>query len=67
MPRSTKWHTSKLGQQCEAYFYAGSKQLLEGHEAVAEDYFRKSLATKRADYLEYASAAAELKFLTQGK
>jgi tetratricopeptide (TPR) repeat protein len=51
------------GQLCEAYFYAGSKHLFAGDKPVAEDYFRKSIATNHKAYLEYASAVAELKSL----
>ena len=53
----------EAGQLCEAYFYAGSKRLLAGDKAAAADYFQKSIATDMKDYYEYASAAAELKFL----
>jgi lipoprotein NlpI len=53
----------EAGQLCEAYFYAGTKRLLAGDKATATEYFQKSIATEMKGYYEYASAAAELKFL----
>ena len=50
-------------QHCSAYFYAGSKRLIEGDKATATDYFEKCLATDEKTLCEYDSAAAELKFL----
>jgi tetratricopeptide (TPR) repeat protein len=49
---------------CSAYFYAGSKRLFAGDKATAADYFRKSIATGNAIYMEPCSAAAELELLT---
>lgn len=54
-------------QLCEAYFYAGSKHLIQGDKAKATDYFQKSLATGQKTFLEYRSAEAELKFLKAQK
>jgi lipoprotein NlpI len=51
------------GQHCEAYFYAGSKRLIEGDKITATDYFKKCLATDVKGFTEYSSATAELKFL----
>jgi lipoprotein NlpI len=56
-------HKTKEGHLCEAYFYAGSKQLFAGNKTLAAEYFQKSVATGASGYLEYASAAAELKSL----
>jgi lipoprotein NlpI len=53
----------ETGQLCEAYFYAGSKRLFAGEKAAAMDYSHKSIATERKDFIEYASAVAELKSL----
>ena len=50
-------------QHCEAYFYAGSKRLIEGDKATATDYFEKCLATGMKTFTEYKSAVAELKYL----
>jgi tetratricopeptide (TPR) repeat protein len=50
-------------QHCEAYFYVGSKRLIEGDQAAAADYFKKSVVTEVKTFEEYESAAAELKFL----
>ena len=55
------------GQQCEAYFYAGTKWLIAGDKTTAQDYFEKCLATGGKDFTEYSSAAAELKFLRAAK
>ncbi len=54
-------------QHCEAYFYAGSKRLIEGDKTTANDYFEKCLATECKEIDEYNSAAAELKFLETSK
>jgi len=48
-------------QHCEAYFYAGSKRLIENDKITATNYFKKSLATDVKTFSEYQSAAAELK------
>lgn len=51
------------GQHCEAFFYAGSKRLIEGDKNTATDYFEKSLSTGCNMLDEYRSAALELEFL----
>jgi len=53
----------EAGQLCEAYFYAGSKNLFAGDKDVAKDYFQKSIATDQKGYTEYISAVAELRSL----
>jgi lipoprotein NlpI len=55
------------GQHCEAYFYAGSKRLVEGDKITATDYFNKCLATELKSFEEYGSAAAELNSLGTSK
>jgi tetratricopeptide (TPR) repeat protein len=50
-------------QKGEAYFYAGSRRLLEGDKAGAKEFFQKCLDAGGTDSDEYASAAAELKRL----
>jgi HEAT repeat protein len=50
-------------QHCEAYFYAGSKRLVENDTAGAVDLFKKCLGTAVTDFEEYDSAQAELKAL----
>ncbi|HUA39134.1 MAG TPA: DUF2330 domain-containing protein [Candidatus Sulfopaludibacter sp.] len=50
-------------QHCEAYFYAGSKRLIENDEAGAVDFFKKCLGTGVTTFEEYHSAEAELKVL----
>jgi len=53
------------GLFCEAWFFAGMKQLLGGDEATAADYFRKCIATGQTDFIEYQLAQSELKTLTK--
>lgn len=48
------------GQLCEAYFYIGSKDLVNGDKKAATKYFKKCVATKLSAYEEYSSAQAEL-------
>jgi tetratricopeptide (TPR) repeat protein len=48
-------------QKCEAYYYAGSRRLLEGDKSGARALFQKCLDTRVTEYNEYTSAAAELK------
>jgi len=47
-------------QHCEAYFYVGSKHLIENDKMAAVDYFKKCLTTNLTDFEEYTSAASEL-------
>ena len=55
----------ELERRCEAYFYAGSKRLLDGDKSVAADYFEKCIGTGKKSFTEYGSALAELKTLKQ--
>jgi len=55
------------GQLCEAWFYAGTKHLIDDDKAAAAEYFTKCLSTGRIDFYEYHSAAAELKLLKAEK
>jgi lipoprotein NlpI len=48
-------------QHCEAWYFAGIKQLLAGNTAGAEDDFRRCVATGCGNYLEYQQALIELK------
>lgn len=50
-------------QHCEAWFYVGSKRLIEGDQMGAVENFKKCLTTNVEDFEEYASAASELHFL----
>ena len=50
-------------QHCEAYFYVGSKRLIENDKMAAVDYFKKCLTTNVTNFEEYTSAASELLFL----
>ena len=49
------------GRQCEAWYYAGMKRLLDGDKAAAADSFRQCLATGKGTFAEYDFAAAELR------
>src|SRR5215470_4024011 len=53
------------GLFCEAWFFAGMKQLLGGDEATAADYFRKCIDTGQTNFVEYQLAQSELKALTK--
>jgi lipoprotein NlpI len=50
-------------QQCEAWYYAGLKRLLNGDKAGAAEAFRKAIATGEKTTNEYDFAEAELKDL----
>ena len=50
-------------QHCEAYFYVGSKHLIENDKMAAVDYFKKCLTTNVTDFEEYSSGATELLLL----
>jgi hypothetical protein len=50
-------------QHCEAYFYAGSKRLIENDKTGAADFFKKCLGTGVTTFEEYHSAEAELRVL----
>ena len=54
-------------QKCEAWFYAGSKRLVEEDKKTAAEYFEKCVLTDQKQFFEYHSAVAELKFLTEEK
>jgi ankyrin repeat protein len=47
-------------QHCEAYFYIGSKHLVENDRMAAVDNFKKCLTTNVTNFEEYTSAASEL-------
>jgi len=51
------------GQLCQAFYYAGMKQLLAGDKAKAAEFFNKCRATQKWDYDEYQFAISELKTL----
>jgi ankyrin repeat protein len=50
-------------QHCEAWFYSGSKHLIERDEMGAVDNFKKCLTTGLQNFEEYTSANAELLFI----
>jgi lipoprotein NlpI len=53
-------------QHCEAYYYAGSKRLIDGNKEGAQDYFKKCVATNVRIYTEFSSAQMELTYLENG-
>lgn len=52
-------------RECEAYFYAGTKRLINGDRETARRYFQRSVQTGIRYFSEYSSALAGLKFLGQ--
>jgi tetratricopeptide (TPR) repeat protein len=61
---SERTNTTRL---CEAYFYAGTKQLIAGDKEAAINYLKKCLETQAKEEAEYTSAEAELRFLERAK
>ena len=54
-------------QHCEAWYYAGMKQLLARDKVTAAQYFHNCLSTNQTNFFEYALAREELKALGQTK
>jgi hypothetical protein len=54
-------------RHCEAWYYAGMKQLLAKDKVRAAQYFHNCLATNQTKFFEYALAREELKALGQTK
>ena len=50
----------KLGQLCEAWYYAGMKRLLSGDKQGGLDDLRHCTETKKTGFFEYTLAEAEL-------
>jgi lipoprotein NlpI len=48
---------------CDAWFYAGSKQLIQGNKILAAEYFQKCLLLAAKDLQAFRGAASEMKFL----
>lgn len=55
---------STAEQQCEAYYYIGAKDLVNGDKTAAADNFKKSIATHITSFEEYNSAHADLATLS---
>lgn len=51
---------TRLGRECELYFYAGQKALLDRDLDRARSYLRKSVDTGVVEFNEYAMAKREL-------
>jgi hypothetical protein len=47
-------------QLCETWYYIGMKDLLSGDKKQASDDFRRCIATKRTQFVEYILSKAEL-------
>lgn len=52
--------TQDPSRQCELYFYAGEKALLDGDLQAARDFFRKTIDTGVVEFNEYAMAKRRL-------
>lgn len=52
-------------QQCEAWYYAGTKRLLSGDKSTASKYFRNCLTTNQTTFMEYTLAREELRTLKE--
>ncbi len=50
-----------VGQECEAFYYAGAKRLATGDTAGARSLFERSVATGVTRFLEHQLAQAELR------
>jgi lipoprotein NlpI len=51
---------------CAAWFYIGTKHLLEGDKKAAQEDFQKCLSTDEKNYGEYQLAQADLNELGSG-
>lgn len=58
---------AKIDQMCQAYFYAGTKHIIDGDKKTATTFFKKCLATGKIDFAEFWSASAELNNLKAEK
>ena len=50
--------------KCVAYFYAGTRRLIDADKETARKYFEKCIETGVKNFTEYQSAEAELKALS---
>jgi len=50
----------QLEQECEAYYYLSQREQIAGRRAQARRWLDKTIATGVTDFIEYASAKAEL-------
>lgn len=62
---TTKDVATTRSQQCELYFYAGQRALLEGQTEQAKELFRKSIDTGVVEFTEHAFAVQELARLSK--
>lgn len=59
--KTAKRPTDVAGQQCEAHYYSGLKELVGGNKPGALDHFSKCIATGEDNCPEYLSAKMELR------
>lgn len=57
---------TEQGQNCQAYFYAGVRRLVEGDKQTARNDLERSIHTNAKSFLEYSSAESELRALDRG-
>jgi lipoprotein NlpI len=55
--------TDEAGQQCESFYYAGMKRLLDGDKTGAIQLLGKCASSGQDNYAEYSSAIVELRKL----
>ena len=53
-------------RQCQAYFYVGQFQLMQGMRENAAEFFRAAVASGAVGAMEYTGAGAELARMGEG-
>ena len=56
-------HSQKPEELCEAWFYIGEWQLLQGDRAAAKHRFEEAVGSCPKAFIEYTGAQAELRRL----
>ena len=51
---------TQRGRECDAFYHFGMERLLHGDGQGAADFFHRSVATERKDFVEYREAKREL-------
>jgi lipoprotein NlpI len=54
-----------LMQQCEAFFYAGQKYLVDGQPEQARVAFQSAVATGVSEFMEYDWSVRELEMMSR--
>ena len=60
LPNNVESNEELTKRLCEAYFYLGKLNQLEGKPSIAENYFKLALATNVYEYVEHRYAKVEL-------